>query len=34
VHNLAEAENAVLDTLKQLEAALSKVYKRDVQTTQ
>ncbi len=33
MHNLTEAENAVLDTLKQLEAALSKVYKKDVQST-
>lgn len=34
MHNLTEAENAVLNTLKQLEAALSKVYKKDVQSTQ
>lgn len=34
MHNLTEAENAVLDTLKQLEAALSKVYKKDIQSTQ
>lgn len=34
VHNLTEAENAMLNTLKQLEAALSKVYKKDIQATQ
>lgn len=34
VHNLTEAENAMLNTIKQLESALSKVYKRDIQATQ
>ncbi|MEP0806508.1 MAG: hypothetical protein HRF47_13545 [Chloroflexota bacterium] len=33
VHNLTEAENAMLDTLRQLEGALSKVYKKDIQST-
>jgi hypothetical protein len=33
VHNLTEAENAMLNTLKQLEMALSKVYKKDIQST-
>ncbi len=33
VHNLTEAENAMLDTLRQLEGALSKVYNRDIQST-
>lgn len=31
VHNLTEAENAMLNTLKRLEAALSKVYNKDIQ---
>jgi hypothetical protein len=30
VHNMVEAENSVLDTLKRLEAVLSKVYKKTV----
>jgi len=33
VHNMTEAENAVVETLKQLEAVLSKVYKKDIKTT-
>lgn len=31
LHNLAEAEDSMLDTLKQLEAVLSKVYGKDIQ---
>lgn len=31
VHNLSEAENAMMDTLKRLETVLSKVYKKDIQ---
>lgn len=34
VHNMAEAENAVADTLGKLEAVLSRVYKKDIQSTQ
>ena len=34
VHNMVEAENSVVDTLKKLEAVLSKVYKKDIQPTQ
>jgi len=34
VHNMTEAENSVVDTLKKLEAVLSKVYKKDIQSTQ
>lgn len=34
VHNMAEAENAVVDSLGKLEAVLSRVYKKDVQSTQ
>lgn len=30
VHNVVEAENSIIDTLKQLEAVLSKVYKKTV----
>ena len=30
-HNLCEAEDAVIETSKQLEAVLSKVYNRDIQ---
>lgn len=30
VHNMTEAENAVVETLKQLEAVLSKIYKKDI----
>jgi hypothetical protein len=30
VHNMDEAENSVLDTLKQLEAVLSKVYRKEI----
>jgi hypothetical protein len=30
VHNLTEAENSVAETLKKLEAVLSKVYKKDI----
>jgi hypothetical protein len=32
VNNLNEAENSVFETLKQLEAVLSKVYERDIHT--
>ncbi|MCC6567784.1 MAG: hypothetical protein IT315_00955 [Anaerolineales bacterium] len=31
VHNLTEAEDAMIETSKQLEAVLSKVYKKDIQ---
>lgn len=34
VHNMTEAENAVADTLGKLEAVLSKVYKKDIQSAQ
>jgi hypothetical protein len=34
VHNMTEAENAVADTLGRLEAVLSRVYKKDIQSTQ
>lgn len=30
-HNLTEAENAIIETKKKLEAILSKVYNRDIQ---
>jgi hypothetical protein len=30
VHNMQEAENAMLETLKQLEVVLAKVYKKDL----
>jgi hypothetical protein len=33
VHNMTEAENAMIETLKQLEAVLSKVYKKDIAIT-
>lgn len=32
VSNLTEAENSVFETIKQLEAVLSKVYERDIHT--
>ena len=32
LHNLTEAENSMIGTIKQLEAVLSKVYKKDIQT--
>ena len=31
VHNMTEAENKMIETLKQLEVILSKVYKKDIQ---
>ena len=34
VHNMTEAENAMLDTLKKLEVVLSKVYEKDIQAAQ
>jgi hypothetical protein len=34
VHNLNEAENSVAETLKKLEAVLSKVYKKDIHPNQ
>lgn len=34
MHNMVEAENSMMDTLKKLEAVLSKVYKKDIQPTQ
>ena len=30
VHNMTEAENSMVETLKQLETVLSKVYKKDI----
>ncbi len=30
VHNVTEAENSMLETIKQLEIILSKVYKKDI----
>lgn len=32
VHNMTEAENAVVETLQKLEAVLSIVYKKDIKT--
>ena len=32
MHNLTEAENSMIGTIKKLEAVLSKVYKKDIQT--
>ena len=34
MHNLVEAENSMMDTLKRLETVLSKVYKKDIQPAQ
>ena len=34
VHNMTEAENSVLETTKQLETVLSKVYKKDITPNQ
>ena len=34
VHSMQEAENSIMDTLKQLETVLSKVYKKDIQPAQ
>ncbi len=34
MHNLVEAENSMMDTLKRLEAVLSRVYKKDIQPAQ
>jgi hypothetical protein len=34
VHNMNEAENSVAETLKRLEAVLSKVYKKDINLNQ
>lgn len=34
MHNMTEAENAMIDTIKKLEGVLSKVYKKDIQATQ
>ena len=31
MHNLTEAENSMIATIKQLEVVLSKVYKKDIQ---
>jgi hypothetical protein len=30
VHNMNEAENSMLETIKRLEAILSKVYEKDI----
>lgn len=32
VHNLADAENSMIETMGQLEAILSKVYNKDIQS--
>ena len=32
VHNMTEAENAVVETLQKLETVLSKVYEKDIKT--
>ncbi len=34
VHNMTEAENSMLETLKKLEDVLSKVYKKDITPNQ
>jgi hypothetical protein len=34
VHNMTEAENAMVKTIKQLETVLSKVYKKDITPNQ
>ena len=34
MHNMTEAENAMIETLKRLEGALSKVYEKDIRSTQ
>ena len=34
VHNMSEAENAMLDTIHRLETVLSKVYKKDITPNQ
>jgi len=34
VHNMTEAENSMIETLKQLETVLSKVYKKDITPNQ
>jgi hypothetical protein len=34
MHNMNEAENSVAETLKKLEAVLSKVYKKDIKLDQ
>ena len=34
VHNMQEAENSMVETLKQLELVLSKVYKKDINLIQ
>ncbi len=34
VHNMTEAENSMLETIKQLEVVLSKVYNKDIQVVE
>ena len=34
VHNMTEAENAMVETLKKLETVLSKVYEKDITSNQ
>ena len=34
VHNMTEAENSMLETIKRLEVVLSKVYKKDIHPIQ
>jgi len=34
MHNMTEAENSMIETIKKLEGVLSKVYKKDIQSTQ
>jgi hypothetical protein len=33
MHNLTEAENSMIETVKQLEGVLSKVYEQDIRST-
>jgi len=34
MHNMTEAENSMIETIQKLEGVLSKVYKKDIQSTQ
>jgi len=34
LHNMTEAENSMIETIKQFEIVLSKVYNKDIQSTQ
>lgn len=33
MHNMTEAENSVIETVKQLESILSKIYEKDIRST-